>query len=1189
MPDILGIGTSALGAYRKQLEATGSNIVNANTEGYKRRAISLQSMGESSMLPTSTPNTSGSGVLIDRVVRASDQFLEQQFLRANSSFQKSEMLSNGLQRIESAIFTMENNLDTVAQAFYDRASDLSNSPNSKPARFAFIDAGQRLADEFNGVHQKVASEISGSEQSIRSVVTLTNTLTAQIADVNSELERRYTNRQQANDLLDQRDRLLSDLSELIDITITPDPSGAVSVYLGESQTGVPLVDRTARLLGVEKIGDQLNLVFDPFTTPISASRLNGGVLSGLLELRDQFLGLRDVVDRLSIGMSASANQQHKQGVDMNGVPGGALFSTDNLIATASATNQGSSILTIDIDKNSTLNGSNYTAIFNSVSQEWTVRSELTKASSSGANNLVLDGLTFSFSGPPNDGDSFVAQPLRDSAASMKFIISDVTEIAAGLAIFVDGGISNASQSSLTITETTAKVPSPVLHSLGSLLGGNVSGELAFRRDGPAYSLLSGSRNTELVSLGQVSALNFPIEPSQITSMLRTSVASETLRLSMTVDQDTSNSKNVDLILTNIGEDLQSIAEEINRVAEQNGNGRDFFASVRGNVLTINALGLHKVSGGIISGPDHTGDVKFFSGEQQQRIDAAEIVLFTAEGRQLTGSQYTHSEAALILNQQNGFNSQASYNTTSLSSAYRNLEYTAANTPLIMDVNANGSTEIRVNASPQYDSPQSAGEGNGLAGTVFALSVTGLPSIRLAGDAIAGKDDTDVAVLLEERLHANGVERSWTGAPIDLSMSSIEASKFTINVHGQDYEVSFSRTKDDSGNFIASGLFEIPDFPELRIGLETLGGMQRVVIHAPARLTFSPETISFKGANSFGLDANALQANLLAQKPSPEPTLLNPVILKLSTSNGNIELSINQSTGMSTDGSVSWQFIDGRLQVSSFDQQIRFNTTADADRLAAESLGFYGTDLSVSRSAENISISSSITGTNGLNVDVSDSVSRVGYVVKITDAIPEDLLVYVKGNTDAQRVLVNSINEPLVRDEPQAPNIRVKISATGDPGQLEIFDAASGASLANRAWRPGESVSYLDLTFYINTASRAGDEFNITRDEVRTLDNRNALLLSGLRTSTIFEQYGGTFKDAYSLAAVQFGTRVQSAIYKSESTKQSASDIKSVLEGKTGVNLDTEASDLIRYQQAYQAAAQVVSAARDMFQTILNVF
>jgi flagellar hook-associated protein FlgK len=269
--------------------------------------------------------------------------------------------------------------------------------------------------------------------------------------------------------------------------------------------------------------------------------------------------------------------------------------------------------------------------------------------------------------------------------------------------------------------------------------------------------------------------------------------------------------------------------------------------------------------------------------------------------------------------------------------------------------------------------------------------------------------------------------------------------------------------------------------------------------------------------------------------------------------------------------------------------LKFNTKTEADRSAAEAVGFNGTDLTISRTNENIFISSSIAEKNGKITDVSDSVSRVGFFVKLDKALPEDLIVSVRGTQNGQRVLASATSEPIVRAQPRSPDIRIKISTTGDPGQLEIFDAASGASLANRSWRPGEAVNYLDLKFRVNTAARADDEFRIVRDEVRTLDNRNALLISGLRNKTIFEQYGGTFQQAYSLAAAKFGASVQSADYTTKSTKQSASDIKSVLEGKTGVSLDTEASDLIRYQQAYQAAAQVVTAARDMFQTILNVF
>ena len=96
MPDILGIGASGLSAYRKLLETVGSNIVNANTDGYKRRAVSLEATGTASMLPTSMSTVAGSGVLVDTVSRASDQFLEQQTFRANSNFQKNSYQGSSL-------------------------------------------------------------------------------------------------------------------------------------------------------------------------------------------------------------------------------------------------------------------------------------------------------------------------------------------------------------------------------------------------------------------------------------------------------------------------------------------------------------------------------------------------------------------------------------------------------------------------------------------------------------------------------------------------------------------------------------------------------------------------------------------------------------------------------------------------------------------------------------------------------------------------------------------------------------------------------------------------------------------------------------------------------------------------------------------------------------------------------------
>ena len=1382
MTDILGIGSSALSAYRKQLEATGSNIVNANTEGYKRRSVSLLSTGDGAMLPTTAPSISGSGVMIDKVVRASDQYLEQQLLLANSSFQKSQVLSNGLERIEGAVFSMENNLNEAAQAFYDRASDISNNPDSMPARYSFIDAGQRLADEFNRVHKNITSEISGVAGTIDSTIKLVNTLSEQIADVNSGLDRRFANSQPASDLLDQRDLLLGNLSDLVEISLTTAPSGSVTVYLGNSPTGMPLINSKSRMLGIEKIADKINLIFDPYTSRVTAPRLDGGVLSGLIDLGDQFLGLRDIVDRLSLGMSTSVNQLHFQGIDMNSLPGGALFSTETLTATAAPTNSGSAVLTIDVTKDSILNGSNYTAVYNESTKKWTVKSDQNNVSVTAINDVQIDGLIFRFNGPPNNGDKFFAQPLKNSAASMKFIISDVTSIAAGLSINVDSNLNNALKSQLDVTDSRVKTAAPLPPSIGSLLNSASSGELSFRRDGIAYSLLSGSTNTEIVSLGQLSALSFKLEPSEITSKTQQPVGgANAVRVSLLLNKNSSVPSNVSLTLNNPGTTLSSLAAEINRVAAANGHERIFFASVTQNVLVINALGQNTVSNGIISGPDYNGTIRNYSATEQEQIKASEINIFSAEGRQLTGKQYTDKEAVSLFTQNNGFNPQAQYKLIPVENDYKKLGISASTSPLILGKNSSGSDQVKINVLPNYDSPQSSGLSNAPAGSVLSVRVEGLPSIRVAGDTISGKDDIDVASIIENELHATGLKRSWTGALVNLP--NVPVVPFKLTIDGVDNEVIFTRTKDQNGALIDSGTFQVANKPDLRLALETVGGMKRVLIMAPPSLSGSAPVITISGASSLGLNAVPIETRLTAQTSSsaksvafagnpastqaepikftlngspyetaavnftgneiadvtaanaafvskintiagfkaragtsgpvtitsetnglidlaitsgsantftqatsayvPTLTVVNfagnaaktfpesinftlqgsayttasvdftgneaadiaaanaalvakinsisgfsasastngpvtitstknelvsltisqgstnsftqvtttaPVVLQLETATGGaFDLIIDKAEGASSNNLVRWKYIDGKLELSSFDSSLKFSTKTSFGRSAAEAVGFRGTDLKVSRSDATIVVNSMISDKNGKIVDISDTVSRVGYFVKIDKALSEDLLVGVKGTIDGQRVIATTTTQPIVRNSPTSSDIRVKVLSVGPPGQLEIFDSASGASVATRSWRSGETVNYLDLAFRVNSAARSGDEFQITRNKVRTLDNRNALLISELRTATIFEKYGGTFQEAYSLAASKFGADVQAAVVTANSKEKSASEIKSVLEGKTGVNLDSEASDLIRYQQAYQAAAQVVTAARDMFQTILKVF
>lgn len=1187
MPDILGIGSSGLSAYRRLLETTGSNIVNANTDGYKRRAVSLDATGASAMLPTSMSTVSGSGVMVDKVSRASDQFLEQQYYRANSGFQKAQTLSTGLQRIEGAIFTIEDNLSTAGQSFFDRASDLANDPTSKPARFAFIDSGERLVDEFRRIYSNVKAELDAADQALSTSVKLTNALTSQVEAINLELDRRYTNGQPANDILDQRDRLLADLSELVDFTADEAETGAVTLYLGEAATGAPLVDRRrGRELGLDVVGDNVTLILDPYSAPTPTSRLSGGVLQGLIELRQHLTGLRDIVDRLALGIASAANQRHVQGVDENGRPGKPLFATESLEPVPSPTNSGVATLSIEIEKDAVLNGSSYSAVYNAETQLWTVRSELTQSSVTGATQATLDGLTFKFRGAPKNGDSFVAEPLRNAAGSIRFLRDDVTEIATGLAIYVDGAPQNSANSELTILDTGQATEKPAPASLGELLTNATTDQLSFRRDGIAYSLLSGSTNTRIVSLGELSALNFTFDPSEIKSKDQDGAP---LRFSFKLDERTINQRSFDFDLVTIGSDLQSIADEINRIADQQGVERELFASVASGTLTINALGDHTISDGLLSGPNYAGDIKEYVPVEQSRIRAGEIALFTTEGRQLTGSPYTARQAETLLTQENGFTRYASYQTPSETAGYRNLGVAALASPLLLSEDVNGQSVVKVNAFPEYDSPLATADVLRSAGTVFALNIDGMSSVRLAGDAISGKDDVAIAELIEDKLHAQAFERVWLGALVDIATLPA-VSRFAMDLNGVEREVIFTRSTDANGALLTTGTFDAAEFPELKFGLKQDGGLHRVEISGYRRVSQETPSLEFRGeaADDLGLRPGVVRTTLIAQKSSAPPN--TPVVLRLATSAAEIDLSINGPNGASADGSIEWEFdADGRLLITSLDDGLTFTTATALQRDAAVSLGFLATDRTITRDGAEVTIATTIEDERGTLADASDSVSRVAYSISLASALPEDVIVAVKGDVDGQRILASRTSEPSVRSQPRAPDLKVRILSIGDDGMLEIFDAASNTSIANRSWRPGELVSYLDINFRLNTAVKAGDEFEVSRDQVRALDNRNALLLSGLRDAMLLERYGGSFQDAYGLAAAEFGATAESAVITTANNKQAAAELRSVLEGKTGVNLDNEAADLIRFQQAYQAAAQVVSVARDMFQTILNTF
>jgi len=334
--------------------------------------------------------------------------------------------------------------------------------------------------------------------------------------------------------------------------------------------------------------------------------------------------------------------------------------------------------------------------------------------------------------------------------------------------------------------------------------------------------------------------------------------------------------------------------------------------------------------------------------------------------------------------------------------------------------------------------------------------------------------------------------------------------------------------------------------------------------------------------------NPPKARLTAAGPI---TAASAQTIKMDLGDGQIlSVSVTPIPGGYLNG-LSWRMGDGRLSFESPTSSMKIISVNENDRDAAKALGFFGTDLDPSiildeHGMKELRLKSTAAQTADF-ADGSASVSRIGSTIRIHDAVYEDLMVSLGTDTaDSRRMIATQFSPELKRLEPKLGDLTVEIT---NSSQLKIIDGVSGKTVALRNYVIGEPIQYLGLSFTMQAPISKGDRFNIKWDDSRTGDNRNILAMTQLQNGSIFGSKRGSFQDIYASTAAKLGNVSQSAATDQSVASKAVSDLQSAYDSKTGVSLDKEASDLIRYQQAYQAAAQIVMAARTMFDTILRAF
>ncbi len=307
------IGLSGLDAARKGLDIIGNNIANAATEGYHRQRIEFAP----SYSNQSNGILLGGGVDVVGVTSIINDFLEKEILREQSILSQDSQEASILESIETSFGELSggSGLSSAIDKFFNSLSDLSAHPDQVAYQDEVLSSGETLAGQFRMQGEYLKNLELQIRKQVDNVVTQINSLATQIASLNESIQHTEMNGGQANNLKDQRDQLIKNLSELSAVEIQQRAYGVVDVSIGS----VPIVMATTTIELEAGLQTEGALGITPVGTYSYQTAIEGGQLGGLLVLYNNTIqNVHEQLDTLAGSIISQVNQYHFQGIGSDG-------------------------------------------------------------------------------------------------------------------------------------------------------------------------------------------------------------------------------------------------------------------------------------------------------------------------------------------------------------------------------------------------------------------------------------------------------------------------------------------------------------------------------------------------------------------------------------------------------------------------------------------------------------------------------------------------------------------------------------------------------------------------------------------------------------------------------------------------------------------------------------------------------
>lgn len=439
--NVLSIGQSALNAAQLGISVTGHNIANAATPGYSRQEL-IQSAGPAQDYGF---GFLGQGTQINAIKRVYSELLSRQLNTAQSNSNATNTYATQIKQIDNMLADPAAGLSPSLQQFFSSIQKLSSNPGDAATRQAVISSAESLSYRFNTLGNRLDEIRDGVNSELSTNTKLVTSYATQIAQLNDVISKAIGADSNAppNDLMDQRDLLVTELNKLVKTTVFSQNDGSYNVFAGN---GLPLVvgNKSYGLTTVNASSDPSHLdvaYVSNVITPLADSSLPGGSIGGLLQFRSESLdNMQNQLGQIATVFAQTFNTQHQLGYDSTGNLGTAFFNVPSPDVFKDATASTASSLSVSISNISALTASDYRLKYDGSNYSITKLSNNSVQSFSSLPQ-TLDGLTFN--GTMSAGDSFLIQPTRNSATTISVAMNDIAKIAAADNIGGSGNNKNA--------------------------------------------------------------------------------------------------------------------------------------------------------------------------------------------------------------------------------------------------------------------------------------------------------------------------------------------------------------------------------------------------------------------------------------------------------------------------------------------------------------------------------------------------------------------------------------------------------------------------------------------------------------------------------------------------------------------------------------------------------------------------